>query len=315
MSAECRVGFVGAGGIAGRHLGVLAQDRRVVVAAVADPAIERAEARAAEQGGRGFVDWRAMLDAVALDALWICVPPFAHGAIERAAIARGLPFFVEKPLSASLAVAEEIGTAVEAAGLTTAVGYHWRYLDTVAEARERLAKRPARLALGYWLDSTPPVDWWGVQAQSGGQFVEQATHIFDLARYLVGEARVTGQAAGHLPRADHPALDIADASVATLAFEGGAVGMVAATCLLGWRHRVELQLYGEGIAIELAEEGIMIDSGHGRPHRRAEGDPFVGEDRDFIDAVLGGPNRIRTDYAEALRTHRLVVAATGERAR
>ena len=43
--------------------------------------------------------------------------------------------------------------------------------------------------------------------------------------------------------------------------------------------------------------------------QRARGDPFVREDRDFVDAVQGRPNRIRAPYAEALRTHRLVMAA------
>jgi predicted dehydrogenase len=35
----------------------------------------------------------------------------------------------------------------------------------------------------------------------------------------------------------------------------------------------------------------------------------VCEDRDFVDAVQGGPNRIRAPYAEALKTHRLATEA------
>jgi predicted dehydrogenase len=53
----------------------------------------------------------------------------------------------------------------------------------------------------------------------------------------------------------------------------------------------------------------MIDVGRGRPTRRAEGDPFVREDRAFIDAVQGKENRIRAPYAEALKTHRITTAA------
>lgn len=309
MSRRVDVGVIGAGGIAARHVRSLLGNPRVVLTGIADPVLERAE-RLAEMGGRThpFADWREMLDRVDLDALYICVPPFAHGEPERAAIARGLPFFVEKPLAATLAVAEAIGAEVTAKGLITAVGYHWRYLSHVERARELLAATPARLALGYWLDATPPVDWWGAHARSGGQIVEQATHILDLARYLVGEAEVVGGAGGRLERAAHPGLDITDASVATLRFASGAVGSVAATCLLGWRHQVGLRLYGDGFAIELAEEGATIDVGQGRPWSAAEGDPFAAEDRDFVDAVLGRPNTIRADYAEALRTHRLAAA-------
>ena len=59
------------------------------------------------------------------------------------------------------------------------------------------------------------------------------------------------------------------------------------------------------MAIELTEFEIMVDIGQGRPVRAAHGDPFIREDRDFIDAVRGRPNRIRAPYTEALSTHRL----------
>ena len=51
-----------------------------------------------------------MLDAEGLDAAYVCVPPFAHGAPELAVFERGLPFFVEKPLAADLETAEQIAT-------------------------------------------------------------------------------------------------------------------------------------------------------------------------------------------------------------
>jgi predicted dehydrogenase len=199
---------------------------------------------------------------------------------------------------------------VVGAGLTTAVGYHWRYLDTVEEARERLAERPARLVSGYWLDGTPPPAWWGRQALSGGQFVEQTTHVFDLTRLLVGEVEEVFAAAGRSPRAAYPGHDACEASAATLRFRSGAVGSVVSTCLLRWPHRIGLHLFGDGLAIELGEHELVVDAGRGRPVRRAEGDPFAREDRDFVDAVKGGANRIRTPYAEAVETHRLAVAAT-----
>jgi hypothetical protein len=62
-----------------------------------------------------------MLDREPLDALYICVPPSAHGEIELSAIDRKLPFCAERPLAADLAT--------------------------------------ARLVLGYWLDFTPPLAW------------------------------------------------------------------------------------------------------------------------------------------------------------
>src|SRR4051794_8115342 len=96
-----RVGFVGAGGIANRHIGNLLGFEDVIVVAIADPQLNRAKAAAARVGGRAYDRHEAMLDAEKLDAekldaVYVCTPPFAHGPPELACIERGLPFFVEK---------------------------------------------------------------------------------------------------------------------------------------------------------------------------------------------------------------------------
>lgn len=303
-----RLGFVGAGGIAHRHFGVLATMDDVTIAGVADPDATRAAEAADRTGARPFADHDAMLDALDLDALFLCVPPFAHGAPERAALAAGLPFLVEKPLSLDLALAGEIDEAVRAAGLVTAAGYHWRYLDTVDEARRLLADNPAHLMCGYWLDQTPPPAWWHRADTSGGQIVEQATHIIDLARFLAGDVTEVFGLAASRPRADFPGLDVPTASTAALRFASGAIANLSATCLLRWNHRVGLHVFADGLALELTDHDIMVDTGHGRPVRAADGDPVWRQDRAFLDAVAGRGNRIRATYADALATHRVALA-------
>ena len=309
-----RLAFIGAGGIAHRHFGVLEQFDDVEIVGVCDADEGRAIEAAQRFGARPFADADAMLDAVAADAVYICVPPFAHGAPERAAIARGLPFFVEKPVALDLETAEAIAEEVERRGLVTAVGYHWRYLDTLDEVRDHLRGSPARLVSGYWLDSTPPPRWWWHQDQSGGQIVEQTTHLLDLARYLLGPVASVYGMAGHDHRAEFPGLDVATVSSASVRFASGAIGNFASTCLLGWNHRVGLHLFGERLAVEVTDRDVMIDTGHGRPVRPNGSDPVWHEDRDFIDAVRGGENRIRCPYPDALETLRLCLAA-GESAR
>jgi len=305
-----RLGFIGAGGIAHRHFGVLEQMDDVRIVAVADPDTGRAEEAAGRFGAKAFADHAAMLAEVEVDAVYICVPPFAHGEAERTCIARGLPFFVEKPLSLDLALAEEIAAEVGRAGLITAVGYHWRYLDTVDEARAQLARNPAHLMTGFWLDQTPPPQWWWRADASGGQVVEQATHIIDLARFLAGDVIEVFGLAAHRDRADFEGLTVPTATTATLNFASGTIANLAATCLLRWNHRVGLHVFADALAMEITDHDIMIDVGRGRPVRPAEGDPVWREDRDFIDAVQGRENRIRCPYAEALETHRVALAVS-----
>lgn len=305
---KTRIGFIGVGGIAQRHLGVLEQFADVKLVAFADPDFDRAVAAAARFGALAFAEHAEMLEASELDAVYICIPPFAHGAAERSVIANGLPFFVEKPISLDLALAEALADEIAAADLVTSVGYHWRYLDTVDEARRLLQERPAQLLSGYWLDQTPPPKWWWHADQSGGQMVEQTTHIIDLARYLVGDITQVFGLASHIERPGFPGLDVPTVSTASLKFAAGAIGNIGSTCLLNWGHRVGLHLFGDGMALELTDHDLMVDIGAGRPIKHAEGDPVWREDRDFIDAVQGQPSRIRCSYAEALKTHRVALA-------
>ena len=304
-----RIGMIGAGFIADRHVGKLSSMDDVQIVAVSDPDGDRARHQAGRCDAKPYQDFRQMLDSEHLDALYVCLPPFAHGDPERAALERGLPFFVEKPLATTYEAAEALSREIEAKALLTAVGYHWRYLDTVERAQELLAAHPARLALGYWIDSTPPPAWWSKEAESGGQMVEQTTHIFDLARLLVGDVTQVYAAGSRMDRPAFPDLDVLDVSVATLHFATGAVGTMASSCLLNWPHRIGLHLFSEGQVIELSEFELMTDTGQGRPIQPAQGDPFWREDRDFIDAVQGKENRIRSSYAEAMKTHRITTAA------
>ncbi len=307
--SRTRIGVVGAGVIARRHVRTLARFDHVRVCAVADVQPDRAGELAGSVGATAYGDACRMLKGEALDAVYVCVPPFAHGPVELEVVERGLPLFVEKPLAADLGTAERIAAAVEDKGLVTGVGHHWRWLDTVERARELLADRPARLAAGYWLDVTPPIGWWQRQDLSGGQFVEQATHIVDLARLLVGEVEEIFAYAGRTDRAAYPDCDVADVTAASARFAGGAVGSFTCTCLLGWKHRVGLHLFGDGVAVELTEKELVVDTGQGRSVVAASIDPFEREDRAFVDAVRGGPDRTRTTYAEALRTHRVTTTA------
>ncbi|MFN2321477.1 MAG: Gfo/Idh/MocA family protein [Trueperaceae bacterium] len=306
-SNRLRIAMIGAGGFAARHLEVLAHEADVLVVAHAARRLEAARAQADRYGGRAFDDVAALLAAEPVDAAWVCVAPAGHGATERALIERGVPFFVEKPLSADRATAEGIGHVVAESGLVTAVGYHWRALDALVELRERLAEGPpVALIAGTWLSSTPPPAWWHRQATGGGQMVEQATHLLDLARHLVGEAHVLHAVADRPPRTAPSDLDVASVSTATLRFASGASGTVTGTCLLGASARIELQLMREGELITVTQDSVTYDDGRERREVRVIGDPVAAEDRAFLDAVRAGdPAAVVCSYADALGTHRL----------
>ncbi|MGQ5264654.1 Gfo/Idh/MocA family protein [Micromonospora sp. ZYX-F-536] len=315
----CRVGLVGAGGVAQRHARVLAAFDDVELVGVTDVAPEAATALAGQHGGRAYPDVAELL-AAGLDAVYVCVPPFAHGPAEEAVIEAGLPMFVEKPVAVDLATAERIADLVARRGLRTAVGHHWRYLSFLDQARELLADRPVRMVSGAWLDKVPPVAWWSLRDRSGGPVVEQAAHVLDLIRTLVGEVtEVTAYGNGTPPPVD--GADIDSVTTATLRFAGGAVGTLSAACVLGWKHRAGLEILADGLALSIAEDGLLIRDADGERHVPADPEAArVAVDRSFIDAVRGVGDDVRVPYAEALGTQRLALAVadsarTGETVR
>jgi myo-inositol 2-dehydrogenase / D-chiro-inositol 1-dehydrogenase len=300
-----RIGVVGAGFIAGRHAETLCSLPDVAVVAVCDPQQDRATALAAKVGAVASPDVTTMLERVPLDAVYLCVPPAMHGAPERAVLERGLGLFVEKPLGLELAQADALAAEIDKAGVPTATGYHWRYLDTVEKAVELLAGRPPRLLSASWLDRTPGSPWWATRAVSGGQVVEQATHLLDLCRLLAGEVTAVTAVAASSPAGRG---DIDHVSAGTLRFAGGAVGALTTTCLLPRGWRIGLEVVADGIALGLTEHELVVDDGTERRTIRAAVDPLRREDADFVAAVRGEPVTPRAPYAEALRTHRLTLA-------
>jgi myo-inositol 2-dehydrogenase / D-chiro-inositol 1-dehydrogenase len=307
---RCSVGFVGAGGVAVRHARHLADLPNVQIVGVTDPDVAAAQSFADMTGAAAVPDLRALLNT-SPDAVYVCVPPHAHGPIEEQVLAAGTPLFVEKPLALDLPTAQRIADTARKSRVVTAVGHHWRYSPAIDLVRQLLDGRPVRLAVGSWIDRVPPVSWWGTRALSGGQIVEQAVHVLDLIRLLCGDVVAVNAYANAAPPCA-PNADVDGATVAILRFQSGAVGTVAAACCLNWKHLAGLDLHADGLAVTIHEDGIIARTPQGPVQRSLEPDDAKrAADRSFIDAVLGsGAARsgILVDYDEALRTHQLACA-------
>ncbi|GAA4897078.1 hypothetical protein GCM10023203_59630 [Actinomycetospora straminea] len=280
----------------------------VAVVGVTDPDTARA-ADLAGTVGTSPADDVDDLVARGVDAVWVCVPPFAHGEVEERLAAAGVALFVEKPLGLDVATAQRVGAAVAAAGVPTSVGHHWRSSTVVARARELLDGRTVRLVGATWLDKVPPVPWWAQRGSSGGQVVEQAVHVLDLARLLAGEVTAVHAVADAAPPAGG---DVDSATAGTLRFAGGAVGTLAATCRLSWKHRAGVEVYADDLALGVTEEQLTVRDGDGSWSVEVDpADARTATDRAFVDHVLGrepsGPGTV-VAYDEALRTHRLACA-------
>ncbi len=323
-----RVALIGPGFIAQRHLEVLSSEPGAELVGIASRSMGRAEAAARRFGGHPYDDIERMLDAERPDAVWVCVTPDAHGALELGLIERGIHLFVEKPLAADPETPERISAAVDAAGVIAGVAYHWRAMDTLGELEEVIASRPVKLLNGHWHDNLPGVAWWRDLATSGGQMVEQATHLVDLSRRLLGEATVVAATADLHPHPDYPEMDVPDVSTAIVRYDAGQVGTFTATCILGGTSAQEIRLFADDLAITIRQQGILYEDARTKAVTATDGftgsrlwgvtatryvptgnDPFRDENRAFLDAIRhGDATRLFSSYGDALRTHRLTCA-------
>lgn len=305
-----RVAFVGAGGISRRHMERIAMVEGAAVVAVCDLQEDRARMSAATHGVPWFTDWRRMLEDAPCDGLYIAVPPHAHEGQEQTAAAKGIALMVEKPISNQLATALEVEASIAKSGVPNAVGYHWRYFRSVDHAREALRPSTVALVKGYWCGSFPGVAWWRRRDQSGGQFLEQTTHLVDLARYLVGEIVEVSAVFTNSTKRDVDNFTIWDAGVVATRFEGGQAGAFINTCALPMQHYAGLHLLGSEGVMELDGASLKTYLSHESREYKPGDDAYQTLAQAFVDAIRGNRQAIRSGYADAIKTLRVTLAAT-----
>ena len=327
-----RIGFAGTGGIAGAHLINLVRIPDADVVALYDVDKERCELAMRRINGQQdqlvrpgtpeprklkakvYTDLKAMLSEAGLHALYICVPPFAHGDLEFAAIDAGVAVFVEKPVALSVDLSRQVADAIKKKNLVSASGYQTRYSEAADRAKELIANKPVGMALGFYLGGLPGTPWWRVQAQSGGQLVEQATHTVDLMRWLVGDVtRVYSAGALHAMQ-DTPNFDIFDVATTTLHFASGAIGTISNTSILGSGTATGapsgVHLLAQDLRLEIWGTTLKVTSPGRSEEFRWTSNTMMTEDQAFVEAVQRrDPTRVRSPYADAAKTLAVTLAA------
>lgn len=307
---ELKIVMFGTGWFARHHAELLSKRGDAKIVGFCGTGLEKASALASSYpGASGYADAGKMLDDCRPDAAYICVPPDAHGAIEEALLERGIPFLVEKPLGLDLELPKRISKGIKEKGLITSVGYHFRYMDGVREAKRLLADRTVAMAVGAWMGDMPGVGWWRRQEGSGGQFVEQATHIIDLLRYMVGEvSEVYAAAAQRVMHQKHDGVTVDDVNAATLKLANGAVATITNTCVLPSGYKAGLEIYTDQGVLELSHAGLKVH-GSSLSDYPNEGDPYEAENEAFLKAIrTGDSSGIRSTYEDALHTQAVAVA-------
>ncbi len=305
-----KIGFIGVGGIAGSHLERLSQIEEERVVAVCDVLKEKAEAAAKKYQATSYMEYKEMLEQEKLDAVFICVLPFAHGNLEIDVAKRGIPFFVEKPVNLSLEKAKEVERVVKEKNLISSVGYVLRYMDIAEKAKDFLQDKKIALVLGRYFGQVPGAGkgWYSKKEKSGGQIVEQATHIVDLMRYLAGDIEsLYAQGFSGINKFEN--YDVEDASIVNMHFENGAIGSLTCNWLLSG-FQSALEIVTKGFQIQCSTASLKIISENKKEEFLPSNNFALLQDEIFVEAVKNNdPAKIKSDYSDGLKSLEVTLAA------
>ena len=243
------IALIGTGWVAEKHIAAIGKIAGARVAAIAGRNAGRLAELCPSCAAAPYADYRDMLKREKPDAAFILLPPHLHGEIELACAASVPAVLVEKPVARDLPTALRIAEAFDRAGTFAAAAYMNRCRASVARAKALFAAPNAAPVLveGRWVGDIPSPAWWRDKALSGGQFVEQCTHLVDIARFVAGEiVEVSACAAsGFVDDLEGYAAD--DAMTVALRFASGALGSFSTGCY------ARPGLYSEGgISMEIS---------------------------------------------------------------
>jgi predicted dehydrogenase len=231
MVSDLSIGILGAGFMGQTHGTRLISQEGVTIAAICDANLEVAKGLQQKLGGRTKVydDFDQMIATTSLDALYVCIPPFAHsGQVEKAA-KRGIHLFIEKPIAINLERAVNMAHAIDQAGVVSQVGYHNRFRKGLEEFRALLTTGvtgcPTLFQGRYWCNMLGG-SWWRRKTGSNGQVFEQVIHIYDMAIYLFGEPASVSAFMGNLGHQNIRDYTIEDTSVSIIRFKNGSMASI-----------------------------------------------------------------------------------------
>jgi predicted dehydrogenase len=256
-------------------------------------ATEASGAKAKEQAGFEFAttNYQDLLARDDIQVIHCCTPNDAHAQLLQDALHAGKHIYCDKPLTRTLAEAEEIAALAQPSDKVHRMTFNYRFVPAILRAKELVDAgflgdvyqfRAAYLHAGY-VDPKRPLTGRLQMAQSGGgAIMDLGAHVFDLVRFLVGEfAEVSAQLKTFIPQRPDPktgrmgVVDVDDVAIIQAKMVSGAIGIVEATRLAtGTQDELRIEIHGSrgAVAFNLMDPNWLSVYDNTRPEGQLGGE-------------------------------------------
>lgn len=265
-----RIGFIGFGFIGKVHayghvnlpLFFDQQEFRTTITHVCASRLASAQKGAEQVGAKHAVtDYREITENPDIDIVHICTPNHLHKEALLSAIAHGKHIYCDKPLTASVAEAEEVEAALKNYRGTAQMTLQNRFFPSTIRAKQLIEEgrigqilefRACYLHSGS-ADPKAPLKWKLSAETGGGVIADLGSHVLDLIHHLLGDyAEVC--AMSHIayperPSADDPAkmvkVDAEDNMMILAKMKSGAPGHISASKIAtGIEDEMRFEIHG-----------------------------------------------------------------------
>lgn len=239
-----KIAILGVGRLGAFHAKVLRELPGVNELRINDADSARAAGLAKELGAKHADSVDAALEGA--DAAVIVTPTGTHADLIIRALDKGLAVFCEKPIALDLGSTKRVVEHVDKTKGRVQIGFQRRFDKGFQEARRRVRAGELGTVYSFHMtsrDAMPPPDAY--IETSGGQFVDQLIHDFDVTRWMFGdeveELYATGSTLGFPQYAKYN--DVAT-SVVVLRLRGGAMGLLQAARHNEAGYDIRVEVYG-----------------------------------------------------------------------
>jgi predicted dehydrogenase len=308
-----RIGIVGCGQIGRWHLDAYKLNLPVKLVAFADTDLNRAQEFAKEAGAVAYSSHEEMIKHENLDGVSICTVPSTHRDIALDLLDAGINVLCEKPLSISVAQAQEMVDKAKEKNLLLLTGFKFRFFEEVLKAKEMLEKGGIGKVLNFRLMFGGHMDMAGSwysrkEISGGGVIIDNACHAVDLIRYLLGEVNsVSAQVRNYQD------IEVEDTAKLSLFMKNGVFGTIDVSWSLPISSKTYLEIYGEDGAIFLDPKGIAYkfktwNEWKRIPNRADVKEEFSRQTNHFAQSIAKKESTI-LDNEDGLKAQKVIEAA------